>query len=199
MRNDTSADKRERILEAVLAVLAHDGISGVTMRAVAREAEVALGLATYYFEDKDGLVAAALERIADGDAALVEPPPGAEPGEALRVALHRIADPDFLSVPYLALRLQLWSLAGVDERYAAINQAAQRRYLTGLVALLAAARPDLDPGEVERRANDILIVQNGVWLTSVLVPDPDTVARSVARTEAIAFDNGPDSAATRSA
>ncbi len=199
MRNDTSADKRERILEAVLAVLARDGISGVTMRAVAREAEVALGLATYYFEDKDGLVAAALERIADGDAAIVEPPPGAESGEALRVALHRIADPDFLSVPYLALRLQLWSLAGVDERYAAINQAAQRRYLTGLVALLAAARPDLDPGEVERRANDILIVQNGVWLTSVLVPDPDTVARSVARTEAIAFDDGPDSAATRSA
>jgi AcrR family transcriptional regulator len=199
MRDDTSADKRERILEAVLAVLARDGISGVTMRAVAREAEVALGLATYYFEDKDGLVAAALERIADGDAALVEPPPGAEPGEALRFALRRIADPDFLSVPYLALRLQLWSLAGVDERYAAINQAAQRRYLTGLVALLAAARPDLDPGEVERRANDILIVQNGVWLTSVLVPDPDTVARSVARTEAIAFDDGPDSAATRSA
>ena len=104
-----------------------------------------------------------------------------------------------MSVPYLALRLQLWSLAGVDERYAAINQAAQRRYLTGLVALLAATRPDLDPGEVERRANDILIVQNGVWLTSALVPDLDTVARSVARTEAIAFDDGPDSAATRSA
>jgi AcrR family transcriptional regulator len=199
MRDDTTADKRERILEAVLAVLARDGISGVTMRAVAREAGVALGLATYHFEDKDGLVAAALERIAEGDAALVEPTPGAEPGEALRAALHRIADPAFLSVPYLALRLQLWSLAGVDERYAAINQAAQRRYLNGLVALLAAARPDLDPGEAERRANDILIVQNGVWLTSVLVPDPDTVARSVARTEAIAFDDGPDNAATRSA
>ena len=71
MRDDTSADKRERILEAVLAVLARDGISGVTMRAVAREAEVALGLATYYFEDKDGLVAAALERIAEAQAAFL--------------------------------------------------------------------------------------------------------------------------------
>ena len=172
MRNDSSADKRERILEAVLAVLARNGISGVTMRAVAREAEIALGLATYHFEDKDGLVAATLERI---------------------------ADPDFLSVPNLALRLQLWSLAGVDERYAAINQAAQQRYLTGLIALLAAAWPGLDPGKVERRANDILIVQNGVWLTAVLVPDPDTVARAVARTEAIAFDDGPDSTATRPA
>ena len=48
MHDDTSTDKRERILEAVLAVLARDGISGVTMRAVAREAEVALGLATTF-------------------------------------------------------------------------------------------------------------------------------------------------------
>ena len=99
MSNDTKADKREHILEAILAVLNRDGISGVTMRAVAREAGVALDLATYHFEDKDGLVAAALERVADGDAALVEMTPGAEPGEALRTALHRIADPDFLSVP----------------------------------------------------------------------------------------------------
>ena len=44
-----------------------------------------------------------------------------------------------------------------------------------------------------------MIVQNGVWLTSVLVPDPDTVARPMARAEAIAFDHGPDSAATRPA
>ncbi|MEO0493158.1 MAG: TetR/AcrR family transcriptional regulator [Actinomycetota bacterium] len=187
MSDDSAADKRERILEAALAVLGRDGISGVTMRAVAREADVALGLATYHFEDKAGLVVAALERIADGDAALVEPDPADTPPEALRAALHRIADPTFLSLPYLSLRLQLWSLAGVDERYASINQHAQRRYLDGLVALLGAARPDLDPDEVERRANDILVVQNGVWLTSVLVPDPATVARSVARTETIAF------------
>ena len=44
-----------------------------------------------------------------------------------------------------------------------------------------------------------MIPQNGVWLTSVLVPDPDTVARPMARAGAIAFDHGPDSAATRPA
>ncbi|MEM8705280.1 MAG: TetR family transcriptional regulator [Actinomycetota bacterium] len=187
MTEGSAADKREAILEAALAVLARDGISGVTMRAVAREADVALGLATYHFDDKAGLVAAALERIADGDARLVEPGDHDDPADALRAALHRIADPALLSVQYLALRLQLWSLAGVDERYASINQAAQRRYLAGLVELLRAARPGLDDDEIERRANDILIVQNGVWLTSVLIPDPATIARSIERTERIAF------------
>ena len=44
-----------------------------------------------------------------------------------------------------------------------------------------------------------MIVQNGVWLTSALVPDPDTVARAMARAEAIAFDHGPNIAATRPA
>lgn len=188
MTEGSAADKREAILEAALAVLARDGISGVTMRAVAREADVALGLATYHFDDKAGLVAAALERIADGDARLVEAGDHADPADALRAALHRVADPELLSVQYLALRLQLWSLAGVDERYASINQAAQRRYLAGLVELLRAARPDLDDVEIERRANDILIVQNGVWLTSVLIPDPATIARSIEHTERIAFD-----------
>ncbi|MEM8705953.1 MAG: TetR family transcriptional regulator [Actinomycetota bacterium] len=188
MRDEGAADKRELILEAALAVLGRDGISGVTMRAVAREADVALGLATYHFDDKAGLVAAALERIADGDARLVAAGDHTDPADALRTALRGIADPELLSLEYLALRLQLWSLAGVDERYAEINQAAQRRYLAGLIDLLRAARPDLDDDGIERRANDILIVQNGVWLTSVLIPDPGTVARSIEHTERIAFD-----------
>lgn len=186
--SEATPDKRELILEAALTVLGRDGISGVTMRAVSREADVALGLATYHFDDKAGLVTAALERIADGDALIVSPGDHTDPTEALSAALHRVADPDLLSLQYLALRLQLWSLAGVDERYASINQAAQRRYLAGLAELIAAARPELDRDDVERRANDILIVQNGVWLTSVLIPEPATVARAIARTETIAFD-----------
>lgn len=45
-------DRQSRILEAVIVLLARDGISGVSMRAVAREAGVALGLVNYHFEDK---------------------------------------------------------------------------------------------------------------------------------------------------
>ena len=49
------------------------------------------------------------------------------------------------------------------------------------------------------KGEDFLTAQNGGWWTSGLVPDPATGARSVARTEAIAFDDGPDSAAARPA
>ena len=36
-------------------------------------------------------------------------------------------------------------------------------------------------------AIDILIEQNGVWLTAVLIPDESAVARALERTEALAF------------
>ena len=187
MTTDASSERREQILDAALTVLARDGISGVSMRAVSREAGLSLGLANYHFADKQGLIVAALERIADADAALVRANPDDEPADALRRALRLVAAEEFLGVDYLALRLQLWSLAGVDPEFAAINQRAQAAYLDGLTDLLVAARPDLPRDEARRRAEDILIVQNGVWLTSVLIPDPETVTRAVARTESIAF------------
>ena len=183
-------DRRTQILDAALAVLARNGISGVSMRAVARQAGLSVGLANYYFDDKHGLICAALERIADADAAMVTSDPDLDAETNLRQALHRIAAEEFLGLDHLALRLQLWSLAGVDPAYAAINQQAQAAYLAGLETLLAAARPSLSPEAVRRRAEDILVVQNGVWLTSVLVPNAATMRRAVTHTEAIAFADG---------
>ena len=56
-------DRQSRILEAALDLLSRHGISGVSMRAVAREAGVALGLVTYYYDDKTSLIRAALRRV----------------------------------------------------------------------------------------------------------------------------------------
>lgn len=180
-----SAD--ERILDATLAVLASEGVAGVSMRAVAQHAEVAVGLANYYFENKTALICAALKRVGDQDLLLVAASDGADPDVHLRACLHKALDPKYLTRDYLSLRLQLWSLAGVDEQFAEINRAAQRRYLGGLSALIASARPDLAIEEIERRAADVLIVQNGVWLTAILVEDESALKRAAARCVELAF------------
>jgi TetR/AcrR family transcriptional regulator, cholesterol catabolism regulator len=179
--------KVAQILDGVLRVLARKGISGVSMRAVAREAEVAVGLMNYYFEDKQAMIAAALERIGEQDVAMVEHDDETEPEDALRVALGRVGDSDLLNVDYLGLRLQLWSLAAVDERYAEINHKAQLRYLDGLRALLSAARPDIDEATVAAKAAEILVTQNGMWLTTILIDDADLRAQALMRCERIAF------------
>jgi TetR/AcrR family transcriptional regulator, regulator of biofilm formation and stress response len=53
--------RRREILEAALRLIGERGVGGVTHRAVAQEANVALASTTYYFDSKAALVEEALE------------------------------------------------------------------------------------------------------------------------------------------
>ncbi|WP_433499450.1 TetR/AcrR family transcriptional regulator [Sphaerimonospora sp. CA-214678] len=187
MDAEEKVDRQARILDAVLRLLSLEGISGVSMRAVARAAGVSLGLVNYYYEDKTSLIRAALHRIEEQDVSLVEPDPALEPEERLRAALKRVADQEFLTTEYLSLRLQLWALAQAHEDFERINTEAQERYRAGLADLIGAARPGLPRGECDRRAADINVIQNGLWLTALLGLDHASIGRSVARCEEIAL------------
>ncbi|MFC7493421.1 MULTISPECIES: TetR/AcrR family transcriptional regulator [unclassified Nocardioides] len=182
-------DRHERILEATIALLGREGISGVSMRAVAREAGVALGLVNYHFADKTSLIAAALRRVEEQDLAMVEPDDALPPEERLRAALRRVAEPAYLTTDYLSLRLQLWALARANEEFEHINTAAQKRYRAGLAQLIRDARPELSRAECGRRAADIDVVQNGIWLTALLGLDRASIRRSIARCEEIALES----------
>lgn len=185
--SEATVDREALILDAVIFLLSQHGISGVSMRAVARQADVALGLVNYYYQDKVTLIAAALRRIEEQDVAMVEPDPTLPPRERLLAALRRIADPEFLTTDYLALRLQLWSLSQANPEFAQINSKAQTRYRDGLAGLIAQARPELSRAECERRAADINVVQNGMWLTALLGLDRTSIQRSLTRTEELAL------------
>jgi AcrR family transcriptional regulator len=185
--SEERVDRRALLLEAVLRLLSRDGIAGISMRAVAREAGVALGLVHYYFEDKTSLIAAALLQVEEQDLMIVESDPTWSPERRLRSALRRVADPEFLTTEYLALRMQLWALAQVTQEFAEINSSAQARYRAGIATLIRDARPDLGKRAADQRAADIDVIQNGVWLTSLLGLDRASIRRSVARTEEIAL------------
>ncbi len=62
MKKKKSEETRERILEAALRVFGERGFENATMREIAKEAEVAVGAAYYYFESKDAIVMAFYER-----------------------------------------------------------------------------------------------------------------------------------------
>jgi AcrR family transcriptional regulator len=184
--SEEKVDRRSLILDAVLRLLARDGIAGVSVRAVAREAGVALGLVHYYFGDKTALISAALRMIEEQDLQIVDPA-GTDPERRLRSALRRVADAEFLTTEYLSLRLQLWALAQANEEYAEINSTAQSRYRSRLAELIKEARPAPSRRECDQRAADVDVIQNGVWLTALLGLDRASIRRSVARSEEIAF------------
>jgi hypothetical protein len=118
---------------------------------------------------------------------LVAPDPSSDPDEQLRKALRRVAGAELLTTRYLSLRLHLWALAQAHEDFAEINAAAFDRYLDGLAALVSNANPGLSWEECRERAADIVVVQNGMWLTALLGVDKASIQRSIARTEEIAF------------
>jgi TetR/AcrR family transcriptional regulator, regulator of biofilm formation and stress response len=61
------AARREVLLEAVLRVVAESGVDAVTHRRVAEVAGLPLASTTYWFESKEHLLTAALERAAERD------------------------------------------------------------------------------------------------------------------------------------
>jgi len=56
-------ERRERIADAVLAVVARGGIEEASVRTVAAEAGVSVGMVQHYFSTKDELMRCALERV----------------------------------------------------------------------------------------------------------------------------------------
>jgi DNA-binding transcriptional regulator YbjK len=65
-------DRRERLVDAAVHVLADRGIAGLSHRAVAARADVPLGSTTYHFASRDDLLLAALRRISEQWLATVE-------------------------------------------------------------------------------------------------------------------------------
>jgi DNA-binding transcriptional regulator YbjK len=52
---------RQALIEAIVRVVARDGLDGLTFRSAAKEAGVTHGLATYHFGSREAMVAEALE------------------------------------------------------------------------------------------------------------------------------------------
>ncbi|WP_326683625.1 TetR family transcriptional regulator [Streptomyces microflavus] len=90
-------ERRTRIIDAALRVIAADGIAGLSHRTVAAEADVPLGSTTYHFGSLDELLTAALRRsnenfaqaLRDSEVCAVEPS-GEETGAGLADELTRV-------------------------------------------------------------------------------------------------------------
>jgi len=138
--------RREALLDAVLRVVAEAGVDAVTHRRVAEVAGLPLASTTYWFDSKEHLLTAALQRAADRDIerlrAVLGETPEHEP-DPLGLAVGAILGPGAES----SQASRGWLLA----TYALVLEAARRpalrevtmgwtnAYLEALPPLLAAA------------------------------------------------------------
>ncbi len=95
-----TTDRRTHMLDTAIAVIASEGLRGLTHRAVQDAAGLPHGSVTYYFKTRDQLVLAVVDRIVDIDRDRARP--------VIREALRNLtaqAEPDYSS---LASLLRAW-------------------------------------------------------------------------------------------
>jgi len=186
----SGASTQNQILDAVTAVIVREGVRGASMRNVAEEADVSLGLISYHFDDKRSLIEAAFKRATGAllAVALTAAESVESPEERVRAYLRGAFSSEFLTDEYLALRVSLWAVSRTDPTIAAIEEELYSNYASHLGDLIAKARPDLSPIDVAERATDAIVIQNGSWLNWARFHNPGDLDRSLERCERIALE-----------
>jgi DNA-binding transcriptional regulator YbjK len=174
------AARRDALLDAVLWVVAEVGVDAVTHRRVAEVAGLPLASTTYWFESKEHLLTAALERAAERDierlrAFLDEAPDSvADPlGRVVRAILGPIEDSGQTSRAWLLATYALMLEAARRPALRGVTMRWTDAYLEALAPLLAAAgsrQPRSDAELVVAAADGLLVEQLASDDSSDLAP-----------------------------
>lgn len=117
-------DRRDRIIDAALDVIASRGVAGTSHRKIAEHAGVPLGSMTYHFTSMDQLLGEAFRRFADAIADGFEVRLGtAANADAARKAVVDLIHADLLdSQRDLVLTLELYTLAAREPVFRQITR-----------------------------------------------------------------------------
>lgn len=183
------SETQEQILDAVQSVIVREGVRGASMRQVAQEADVSLGLLSYHFDDKDSLIVAAFERATTTlrDASLEAASRVDDADAKVSAFLRGAFSETFLDNAYLRLRVSLWAVALTDDDVAKVDAAFYDDYAADLKSLIQAARPQLDDDEVTMRTLDVIALSNGLWLDWARFQRTQHLERGLAQCEEIAL------------
>ncbi|MEE6263230.1 TetR/AcrR family transcriptional regulator [Plantactinospora sonchi] len=166
--------QRARLSAATWAVLAEQGLPGLTLRAVAERAGCTTGLVLHTFPDKRALLVHARELLhqrtaerADAAEAL-----GGTPSEVLRAVLLQAV---CLS-PEKREEARVWlgflAAALADPRLAELHTANNRSFCRRVARLVAAGHPDWPPDRRDRAAKHLVALVEG--LNTLAAVDPET-------------------------
>jgi AcrR family transcriptional regulator len=127
---ERSLERRERVLEAALGVIAERGLEATRTADIAERAGMSPGHVLYYFRTKDRVLMEALRHVedrmheeAEGELASIAPGP-----ERLRRLLE-LNLPDGLADPTWTLWLEAWSIAPHDEAIRALVAELEDRWV----------------------------------------------------------------------
>jgi AcrR family transcriptional regulator len=188
-RREQPDARRESLVEATLRCLAAHGHEGVSVRRIAAEAGVSVGLINHHYSSIDELIAHAYDTVAAGIMRqLREIVAAAPPGPRARLSAffrasfsEQLLDPQLLSVWVV-----FWSMikhSPIMQETQRRTSAAYREVLEADLATLAAAagRP---PAKARLAAIGLAALLDGLWLELSLNPGAFDPAEGIAMCEA---------------
>lgn len=172
-RRDVAA-QRATLSAAVWAVLAEDGLSGLTLRAVAARAGCTTGLVLHTFPDKRALLRHARELLhtRTGERADEAQSAADDPFDALlAVALQSLSLSE-RTREEARVRVGFLAAAVSDEGLRALHVDHNRSFVHRVADLVAAGRPDLTRAERTHHAVALVALVEG--LNALAAADPVT-------------------------
>lgn len=152
--------RRAALLDAMADHLLAHGLAGSPLRALARAAGTSDRMLLYYFADRDELLGALLDHVADRLKTMLDAvDPSPQPWADLLRAMWQQARTPALR-PYLQLFLELGAAAGRGEEP---HRTAAARIAAGFIDWTA-ARLDRGDGPVRARATLLLATLDGLTL-----------------------------------
>ncbi len=182
-------ETQEQILDAAMSIIVRQGIDSTSMRAVAEAADVSLGLLSYHFAGKEGLIVAAFRLSCDR---LLEytrmrtSGGGDDPAERLRGTIRAFYDGDFVTDDYLALWFAIWAVSRTNHEVHIAEQELYENYGIELARAIKDAFPAISDTEVAARTTDLIVVQNGLWLNWARFHNKVDLERGLKLCEAVA-------------
>lgn len=162
--------RRQSIIEATARVLARDGATGASVRAIALEAGVSPGLVGHYFAGIEALVAetyaATGQQVRDALASAVAAA-GADPAARVTAYVTASFAAPIADRALFATWIAFWSLSNKPQ-IAAQHDAIYQAYRDDLAMLLAEC--GLAPADRRLAAIAITALVDGLWLELCLSP-----------------------------
>lgn len=172
--------RRDQILSAAAELFGESGFHGSSMAALAKRAGMSVGHIYHYFENKDGIIEALVDRAMEELAGMLDE---AQPGDDALATLMNWLDARVerqLDRDRAPLRLEILAEAARNPRIAEKLRSADAVSRQRLTKLVSGQLADLDERQVADRVEAIAATYWGLTFRAVHNPhlDRDAVART---------------------
>ncbi|RMC35298.1 TetR/AcrR family transcriptional regulator [Paracoccus alkanivorans] len=188
-RRQTADERREALLQAALRCIVMMGIEQCSIRAIAREADVSVGLINHHYGTKEALIAAAYRHVADDVLAQIErrvADVGGNAREKLSAFIRASFSPVNLDADLFRVWLAFWTLQSTSKEIAAVHKERYGAYRAVVEGLIAELQEREGKSRLEPRLAAIGLsgLLDGLWLEWCLEPETFSPEEGIVLSEA---------------